>query len=194
MNPNEQNLQPLTTTKAVSEAMEQIRQIGLTDVPQLPEYLFRKYILPIYASTTGQVNLDPWYAVAGSLNRSIDVIDEAGNILFRAPPIQGTVVTNTTRPLTQAVGEIIQLSELKSKMSPKLGQAYMTNALRAIAPKANMDLEPIRQLNIIFKYYRDLGLEVIGGNIDEIKLPVAIEHEAAAKERQSGFTGEYDEL
>lgn len=194
MTSTDQSLEPLPNTKAVTEAMDQIRQMSLTDVPQLPEHLFRKYILPIYASTTGRVNLDPWYAVAGALNRPIDVIDDIGVFLFRAPPIQGTVITNTTRPISQSVGEIVQLAELKSKISPKLGQAYLVNSLRAIAPKANMDLEPLRQLNIIFKYYRDLNLEVIGGNIDEIKLPSAIELEAAVQERQVGFTGEYDEL
>lgn len=166
------------------QALLNIADLTNLEVPKLPEPLFLSHILPILQDTSGHADITNWLRVAGSLNRPIDVIDGTGNVLFRVPALQGTVQTKSERDGRIPISAIQSTAALKRRQSPIAGENYLTHALEKAVPKTKLDLEPILQLNAIFKRY----------NLPEIQIAHSVEVSHQAEERQIGFTGEYDDL
>lgn len=165
-------------------AMEQILALTKNDFPKLPEPLFISHILPILCDASGKADVTAWLQVAGSLNRAIDVVDGAGNVLFRCPPLQRALPTRVARDGRPPIAEVSTQANLRRQQSPARGEAYFEQAMNARVPRTRLDLEPLLQLNAIFRRY----------NIPEIPIAKETELKHEAEKRGSEFTGEYDDL
>lgn len=86
---------PARTPPSVLTAFSQLASIEATELTKLPEPHFRDKLLPIvkaWRENPGQVDISTYLAVAGGPQRPIDVIDHlTGEVLFRAPPLLGTL-------------------------------------------------------------------------------------------------------
>lgn len=173
-----------TTTPAQLEAMKFLVGLVEKDVPKLPEPLFISHILPILTDQSGAADLSNWLAVAGTPNRPIDVVDGIGNVLFRVPALQRTVRTVTLRDERPNYGNLVTHAELMRKNSPIAADAWLKQALDKTVPKGGVDLEPVHQLNEIFKRY-NLPLLPVGPSPTE---------EKQVEQRAATFTGEYDDF
>jgi hypothetical protein len=173
-----------TTTPAQLESMKFLVGLVDTDVPKLPEHLFIARILPILTDTTGAADLGDWLLVAGTLNRPIDVVDGVGNVLFRVPPLQRTVRTISVREERPNYGNLVTHSELMRKNSPQAADMWLRQALDRNLPQGGVDLEPVHQLNEIFKRY-NLPLLPVGESPAE---------EKQAEERKAIFTDDLDDF
>lgn len=177
---------------AVREIMLKVHNARLHDVPRLPEPLFRSHILPILIDTSGKADMGNWIAVAGSLNRAIDVVGPDGEVMFRAPPLQGTVRTRTTRTQRHPLHAIVDRWDKHKVKSPIAAEKYMRAALAASVPEPlPPDLTPVAMLNVIFRHY---GLEEIkiGGKAIGAENPA--EQETPSDEGNVHFTDGFDDF
>jgi hypothetical protein len=172
-------------TAVATQAMADLKRMTELDVPKLPEDLFISKLLPMLADNSGKpVDVDVWLQIAGSLNRPIDVIDITGTVLFRVPALQRGLSTNTMRNPRYAINEIVATAEMKNKMNPRSKEPFLLKELSGRVPTQTKDIEPLMQMNAIFKRY------------GYAEIPIA-QHAALTKEaedRSVGFTGEFDEL
>lgn len=134
------------------------------DVPQLPEHIFCQYLLPILATTAKgeKVDLNVWTDIAGTTYRPIDVIDTAGNVLYRVPSLHRTLPTEvrdrSPQSAQRSVYSIANRSELLSKNSPRAGKAFLNNALSTKVPKVGVDLDRARAFDAILRRYNLPGI------------------------------------
>lgn len=177
----------------VREIMMKVREVALNDVPVMPEPLFRSHILPILTDTTGKADLTNWILVAGALNRAIDVVDpHSGEILFRAPPLQGTISTKAERDTRPPLGKIMKDWELHKARSPLAAKKFLSDALDDAVPvKAQMNLEPLRMLNKVFRYYELPLITIPGEKPEDAKLATDQPDDVTSN---VDVTGEYDDI
>src|SRR5690606_23879627 len=66
-------------------------------------------------------------AVAGSPFSEVDVVDSAGEVLFRMPaPLERSVIATTTKVSDRAsLGNVMITAEQNAKISPARGDAYL---------------------------------------------------------------------
>ena len=94
------------------EVMENIYQSVVVDsrvdyTGRLPEALFKEYFLPIFKQSPEEIAklspedtknrerlLSDWVKVAGGHYNEVDIIDDAGNVLFSVPALLRTAVIN----------------------------------------------------------------------------------------------------
>lgn len=177
---------------AVREIMLRVHEATLNDVPKLPEPLFRSHILPILTDTTGKANLSNWILVAGSLNRAIDVINQNGEVLFRAPPLQGSITTKTERDERPPLGKILKDWELHRGRSPIAARKFINDALSdAVPEKQRVNLEPLRMLNKIFRYYNLALIPIPGEAAEDTKLATETPTDTQSN---VDFTGDFDDI
>lgn len=122
---------PLETPPAVLDAMRQLLQDVETEVPKMPEALFIQHLLPLLRSQGEKVDLTLWLDIAGTPNRSIDVVAPSGEVLFRLPPLiqstHGNADLNGRR-----FGDIIGTALLKKEIHPRLADTYVEQQLNTV--------------------------------------------------------------
>lgn len=134
------------------------------DVPRLPEHIFCQYLLPILANTAKgeKVDLNIWTDIAGTTYRPIDIVDAAGEVLYRVPSLHRTLPTEvrdrTPQSAQRSVYSIASRSEMLSKNSPRAGKAFLHNALATKVPRAGVDLERARAFDAILRRYNLPGI------------------------------------
>ena len=95
-----------------NEVMEDIYRTVVIDsrndfTGKLPEALFTEYFLPVFKQTPEEIEkltqqerairdqlLQDWVKVAGGVFNEVNIIDQAGNILFTVPALKSTAVIN----------------------------------------------------------------------------------------------------
>jgi hypothetical protein len=85
-NENNKTLKRLTDT--ISGICNDIKNSETTVNAQIPESLFVQSYLPEIVDTKEVGNITKeWVRVAGGLTRSVDVVDNKGNVLYTTPPL-----------------------------------------------------------------------------------------------------------
>jgi hypothetical protein len=180
----QQDKPPRPLEPGIKAAMDTIMDLTKSDVPKLPEPLFLERIMPILQDTSGKVDVEPWLLVAGTLNRPIDVVDGGGTVLFRVPALQRQLPTRTSEDRRHPLATVAAETALRMRRSPIEAEHFLEHALNARLPRAPIDLEPIKQLNEIFRRY----------NQPEIPLGKEIAAEIDVAERGAGFNGSVDDF
>lgn len=155
-------LTPLPTPADVKQAMDQITALTQTDVPQVPEALFCQHVLPVLTDTTGSVDVSIWLDLAGSVHRAMDIVDVAGAVLFRVPPMMSRTPTRTDGRARDAMNTLLTEVNLKSDVNPRLGQHVLEAGLARKVPKGELDMDTAQQWNAILIRYGYTPLRGIG--------------------------------
>lgn len=130
---------------------------------RLEEFRFVQIFLPLFDGTPAEerpfpVDMSNWSTVAGSVYRSVDVVDRQGVVLFTVPPMIDRVAV---RPVNQKEGfggvyDMAVMAQRLQYTSPRHAKAFMDGQLSARA-SAMFNPENIfkylRTWNEIFKRY-----------------------------------------
>ena len=179
---------PVEMPEDVRLAIEQLRELTDSDVPKLPEHLFRQHLLPVLTNTSGNVDLRIWLDIAGAANRPIDVVDGAGKVLFRVPALIRYIPTRLNGSPRDSLSQLLATAKLQSERHPALGNAYLKSALETKDPRVGPDLESAKQWSAILVRYGYPPLPIPGLE------PAVDDSQKTASEGRSIFSDEYEEL
>lgn len=134
-------------------------QLDQMELPRLPEDQFVGFFLPYFA---GEIPLNDgknaqahWISIAKSPSSEVSVVDNAGNELFRVPPLFDTTIINPSRPLdrTRGFGTIVQLAAQYGSQIPVRGERYL---MQGLVEKQ----QEIRAKSEVHDAYRQRWLEI----------------------------------
>lgn len=109
------------------QALHELRDAGLDNAVMQEQY-FEPFVKALFNRESQTFNLALWYDTLGSHRKGIDVVDTQGALLFRAPPLIGTVVTNLGSR-SNSLSLAADYAELAAKRHPALGQKTINQAL-----------------------------------------------------------------
>lgn len=144
---------PLEMTEETRQAIRALTTLSNEDVPKVHESVFGDVILAGILGKNGPVTFEPWIIVAGNIMRPIDVVDDAGVVLFRAPPALRSLPSTTPRHRSETLGEIVQTANQKTAIHPVLGARFLEGALNSAVPKIQDDPKLLQQWNRILRHY-----------------------------------------
>lgn len=152
-------LTPVPMPENVKKAMEQITLLTQSEVPRVPEHLFVRHVLPIMTDQSGEVDVSVWLDLAGTVNRPMDVVDAAGEVLFRVPPMMSHIPTRINTSAMQAINRVVLESKLKSEQHPRMGEVALQVGLQRHQPVRRADVVTARVWNTILVRY---GYQPVG--------------------------------
>lgn len=114
------------------------------DLVQLPETVFKQSFLPYFCGEKsiddGSNILATWIGIAGSPMKEVLVVNDAGQPLFRVPPMSDTgIIDPTNIKKGRPFREILTLYGLKMHQTPMAAENYLASELpnRLEALRAN---------------------------------------------------------
>lgn len=112
------------TTQRDEELLDTILKNDKFVRAQMPESLFKKYILPLLLAQEGTVkDLSIWVELTGSWMREISVFDdETKEELFIVPALVGTTSTAIKTHEVGSIASLIKEAERLSQTIPKAGE------------------------------------------------------------------------
>lgn len=173
----EEQLKAIDTLEEITEAEKYAR---------VPESTFVNAVLPVLTSKTGNQSLEVWLSVAGAAQRGLAVVNNAGEVIFKVPPIFATVDKTFIGNGKDSVYEIMRTAEQKNKMLPTLGDRYLEEKMRSKIARNNNILEGVRAWNAVLKHYGYQPLINVSEKEEE-KKQEDVKHDL-------DFFGDYDEL
>lgn len=111
------------------------------DVKKIPESTFVKEILPVL---TGEVISTEFpllmAAVAGTPFSEVDVVDDAGNILFRMPALlERNIISHEEASKRGSLASMLITAEMMIRQSPRRAQSYLEHELDGRGIAKNRD-------------------------------------------------------
>lgn len=148
------SLQVLETPPDVLEALKQISDLTSSDVARISEAQFVSTLLPVLTDTTGKADLRVWQDLAGHALRPIDVVDFAGNVLFRVPSLLRRLPTRRNPDSYQnTFSSIVAEGKLHSDRHPVLGRTFLETRLAQVSVDGKIDYDTAGRWNEILKRY-----------------------------------------
>lgn len=140
----------------IAQAMDQIATWEFEDAPRIPEQIFVARYLPMFASKAETpVDISPWLDVCRHGMLWVNVIDNAGQVIFRVPPLYRGI--NVTAGLGQVgkmpMSEVMSNAELKDRVYPNSGAHYMDAHFENRFKPTSQAVEMARVWNEIFARY-----------------------------------------
>lgn len=136
------------------QILDDILEDTANTMPVLPEPIFVKHFLPLFASEE-EVDLTPWLDVAGNAQNPVRVINREGEVLFTVPPLLRDVPFRGERGEGDGnpINEVIEDALNQGRMSPVLGNRLVRSALEERLVRIPTDLNVLEQWNEIFRRY-----------------------------------------
>jgi hypothetical protein len=166
-NPNDRPsnalIPPAPNSPELVEAFQILATVGETDVPRVPESIFREHLLPMLAAPAGtKVDLTRWSDIAGTPLRAIDVADDnTGEVLFRVPPLMRSMPTVFQQEVNYA--NIVVETQARENVHPMQADHFLRTALSKARTGATLlDVETAAQWNLIRQRYGLPLLPLIG--------------------------------
>lgn len=161
------SLKVLETPPDVLEALKQISNLTSEDVARISEAQFVNVLLPVLTDTSGKADLRVWQDLAGHALRPIDVVDFAGNVLFRVPSLLRRLPTRRNPDSFQnTFSNIVSEGKLHYDRHPVLGMTFLEARLAQVSVDGKIDYETAMRWNEILKRY---GKDTIPVNLPDIK-------------------------
>lgn len=134
---------PVSADEAIrQQTLEQIRQstsfaydsLVVNQTKQrIPENVFVAHFLPYFSGqdlSQGRNVVAEWIGVAGSPMAEVEVVDQAGQVLYSVPPIYDTnILEIANRQVGHSMADIYQQYELRRAGVPAAANAYLNNNL-----------------------------------------------------------------
>lgn len=107
---------------------------GSTVINRFPERLFVDVFLPVFSGRSPLGNesdiLSQWVTVAGSPMAEVSIIDNAGNELYRVPPLHDTDSLNVVgRELGNTMNFIYDGYTMRRSFIPTVAETYLSEAI-----------------------------------------------------------------
>lgn len=140
----------------IAQAMDQIATWEFEDAPRIPEQIFIARYLPLFASKAETpVDITPWLDVCRHGMLWVNVVDQAGQVIFRVPPLYRGI--DVTAGLGQVgkmpMSEIMSNAELKDSVYPSSGAHYMAAHFENRFKATSQAVEMAQIWNDIFTRY-----------------------------------------
>lgn len=148
------SLKVLETPPDLLESLRELAKLRAEDVARISEAQFVNVLLPTLTDKSGRADLRVWQDLAGTAMRPIDVVDPAGNVLFRVPSLLRRLETGrgSTDP-KQSYSRIVAEAKLHLDRHPVLGATFLEQSLGRMAKGGSIDYETARQWNMILARY-----------------------------------------
>lgn len=143
-------------TDKVSQAMDQIAKWEFDDAPRIPEHVFVGRYLPLFASKADTpVDITPWLDVCRHGMLWVNVVNAAGDVIFRVPPLYRGIDVNAGLGEVgkMPMSEIMANAELKDSVYPSSGMHYMGAHFENRFKPTSQAVEMARIWNDIFSRY-----------------------------------------
>lgn len=144
---------------------------------KLPENIFQQYFLPFFAGekpiTSENKIMENWISVAGTPMAEVDIIDNAGKVLFSVPSLFDTKIIDTViKDRKTSLTDIYANTDARTARIPAEGATYLARALDdkagTIASGSKIDDINNQRWNEIFQRY---GKKIPGDKSTEVKQP-----------------------
>lgn len=173
------------TPPDVIDAMRNIARIEDENSARISETMFKARILPIFVTPGG--NLDTWVEITGSLQRSIDVIDENGQLLFTAPAPLRTVPTTISGGRSDSFMEIIARAETMMLRNPIQAQGYLAQMIQDRSKRYDVsEIDERKQWLVIMARY--------GYTPEGVDLPTDFAKTTSEEQNRPIFSGQDEPL
>ena len=131
---------------------------------RLPETIFVRDFLPTFAAKKGTPNQDEviavWFCISDGPLRPVDILDNAGNVLYTVPPVQNTRIFNPLNDSDIRFKDVVATAKQVSMMSPVAGDNVITGAVdakfNAMFDPARMRTDDEKTWDSIFQRYPDI--------------------------------------
>lgn len=147
------NKEPIVkNSQHVKEAITELSQLFLVDVPNCTEEYFRSAILPMLLSEEERPSLQPWLAVSDNVKRPLDVY-RGSELLFRCPPIGRRFSFKEARHRGDTMFEHVAKSLQKDDVVPTLGQRYINNAVKSKTRLVALSEKEKEEWRVVFRHF-----------------------------------------
>lgn len=143
-------------TDRQKEAIQELQELFITDVPRCTEDYFRDAILPMLMSEDSQVSLEPWLRVSDNVKRPLEVY-RGNQLLFRCPPIARRFNFKNARHKGDTMFEHVAKSLQKDDVVPTLGQRYINNAVKSKTQVVGMSATEKAEWRVVLNHFGVLG-------------------------------------
>lgn len=127
---NEQDPKEGLNGPALAIALDDIIRMSKEDVPRLPAAVFIGALLtPLTQRDIPQFR-ENWHRVAGALQRPIDVVDAAGELIQRAPSLVMQVPGRYSEGHRVSLAEISEQAAKYAEYNGRMGEMYMADNMR----------------------------------------------------------------
>lgn len=177
----------LAIAKSNKELLKSITQEGRN---RIPERLFKKAGLPLLLCEDPEVDLTEWVRVAGNPQKEVEVIDDAGRVLYIVPPLINTRMVGKKETVKMGLDQAIHTQMLKLKAGHYALRKSRSLIRDTVSPLLKMVIQDpiaLEQWNIVLKANGVDTLTLVDGKNKEI--PQAERTNAL----QQLFTGEVEE-
>lgn len=120
--------------KFMVQALNEAVALG-NDNPRMPETAFREFVKVLYDPATDHFNQQLWRETIGDVRHGLNVMDEAGNLLFICPPPVGTVLTTIPERGVGGFSRVVKESRDMENRTAALGQKTLEEGLQRETPK-----------------------------------------------------------
>ena len=123
-----------------------LKEVANEDVARIPEDIFVRVFLPLFAGETlefpKEATIAGWISVAGSPYKEVDVFNkETGDVLFRCPPLFDYNGVDPVRNLKdrsqRPIADIVQMADKLMNIHPNQSIAFLQRELGQRANKMN---------------------------------------------------------
>ena len=128
-------------------------------VAKLPEIVFKDYFLDNFKLIAAGGEVDnavtlSWIDIAGGPYAEVDIIDDAGNILFRVPPITAKPKVDNKRMKGTSYSKMATRFQEESNRLQAAGDRFLAGALNGIEQFVTQDSSDyaLRWANIFKRY------------------------------------------
>lgn len=147
-------LKVVETPPDLLAALKELAKLKEEDVARISEAQFVNLLLPVLTDTTGKADLRVWQDLAGTVLRPIEVMDSAGNALFRVPSLMRRLNTRENpKDPNQAMSQIMGAARAHLNRHPILGATFIQANLARVGVDNRIDYDTVRQWNAILKRY-----------------------------------------
>ena len=134
---------------AALDALEKLRE---EMIGKLPESIFVKKFLPLFASQEQNVDISEWLNVCHNAYLPVDIV--SGNeVLFRVPSLVKQIPTKVSRRGQDSVYEMMETVVKKTAINPNLGKNYLDRQLDIRIQRLGITPEEVKVWNEIFSRY-----------------------------------------
>jgi hypothetical protein len=132
--------------------------IDQANVPSVPEEIFKRDFLPVFAGIEKASSPDllrTWYLIAGTPYQAVNVVDASGNFLIQVPPV---LDRHSLKPAIHGsnLAAVFEEANQRSHTSPVLGARIISNELEnrvttSLRTEENQGLK--EEWEKLFSYY-----------------------------------------
>lgn len=154
-----QKLQKLELERRTAELKELFLKMDNVVLRKFPVQLFERFFLPFFCGEFNQEHhriIGEWIKISGSVYNPVNLINEAGEVVAKVPPINDNTIFTPITDRKIDMGWVVKEAKEKAAISPVLANTIIVNALheRIVEMLKDRDKSTVAKEWIeLFKYF-----------------------------------------